>query len=245
LNLSEDYRDIVYNYFVLATPLLHYVPRGIPQYTDHGILHTTNVLNNVRNILNEYPVPFTIDEKFILALSCIFHDIGCLIDRENHNKTSVRILDGSDFDKLRKDLHPLHYKALIQTILAHSTNHNLLATADVLSKKIRLKAICAIFRLADACDQNSKRVNKLLFNILVKEKSLEELTQQIWNAHLNVENIVIKKTTIKLMVHDPLLARHCIDDLHAELPPINTALASVNLPTFNIELIDVSKIKSI
>jgi hypothetical protein len=168
-----------------------------------------------------------------------------MIDRENHNETSVRILDGSEFDALRADLGSIHYKALTQTILAHSKKYDLTSIADVLSKKIRLKTVCAIFRLADACDQNSKRVNKLLFKILVNEKSLAVPTQQIWKSHLNVENVIIEKTTIKMIVHDSAIAKHCIDHLRAELPAINDALTSVNLPTFEIEVIDISKNKTV
>ena len=143
------------------------------------------------------------------------------------------------------DLGAINYKALIQTILGHSKKFDLMTLGTDPAPEIRLKLICPIFRLADACDQSSRRVKVLLFKILVKERLLDEETKKIWNAHLNVENIVIKGTLIEPRVYNLELAKRCIEDLCAELPPINQALSSAALPTFTIQPLIVPKAKKL
>ena len=123
--------------------------------------------------------------------------LDVLLIAKNITQTSVRLLSRREFDGLRMDLGAINYKALIQTILGHSKKFDLMTLGTDPAPEIRLKLICPIFRLADTCDQSSRRVKVLLFKILVKERLLDEETKKIWNAHLNVENIVIKGTLIE------------------------------------------------
>jgi hypothetical protein len=226
----------------VATPLLHYVPSGIPGFTDHGTLHTVNVLRYIWHIEKEYPTKFTTEEKVILSLSSVFHDIGCIAAREKHNEASVRILSQKDFDMLRMDIGKTMYRALITTILAHSRAYDLMKVDLNLCPEIRLRFICAMFRLADACDQSASRVKELLFKILLHEKLLDKTSKDIWKAHLSVENILIKQTRIEPRVYSLKEANYCIQDLVSELTSINQALTSCSMPIYTIKPVKVKKV---
>ncbi len=222
-----------------VTPLLHRVSQAIPKFTDHGIIHTTNVLRHVHDLVLEYPVKFSNDEKFILALAAISHDIGCIGGREKHNEKTVRILEKQQFDFLRQDIGDLNFRALKQVILGHSKSFDLKNVGDDPSKDIRLKAITSFFRLADACDMSGARIKRLVLEIfldekIVGDKKLPQESEDIWKAHLQVENILIKKTDIQPQVYDLKAADYCIKSLNEELGPINETLKELGLPLFTL-----------
>lgn len=226
---------------VLVTPLLHWIPRGIPEHTDHGILHSTNVLRYIRDISNEYPIKFKEEERFILALSAVLHDLGCLTGRENHNEKTLKILAKNQFDLLRFLLGSLHYRVLQQVIIAHSRSFYLNQISDDPSPDIRLKFISAIFRLADACDISSLRVKKLLLEILVEEDLLDKTSEKIWKSHLQIENILIKETKIKPQIYNKTLAKTCLDALEEEIDSVNGVLSENSFPIFTLEPEEVER----
>jgi hypothetical protein len=231
-----------------VTPLLQRISQGIPNYTDHGIIHTNNVLRHVRDIVTEYPLTptFYSEEKFILALSAVLHDIGCIVDRKAHNEITVRMLERQEFNFLENLLQAEHLRVLKQVIVAHSRKYNFAEIGPDSSKEIRSKLISALFRLADACDVSGNRIKKLVLNILVDEKKLTDPGSiDIWNAHLQVENVMIKGTTIIPKVYNFELADYCIKSLEDELKPINLALSDLKLPTFSLrpELVEKSILK--
>lgn len=235
LKLTDDNKSVVIFVGNLITPLLHWIPRGIPEYTDHGILHSSNVLRNVRNLVTEYPVTFTEDEKYILALSAILHDIGCLIGRDSHNEKSIKILSKPQFETFRIEIGSLFYRALQVVIIAHSKNYDLNKIPADPSPDIRLKFISAIFRLADAIDVNALRVKELLLEILVDENLLDNASEAIWRSHLEIENILIEKNILKPQIYDITVAKHCLDELEKELSSINPILSKLNYPVFLLE----------
>lgn len=220
---------------VLVTPLLHHIPRGIPEYTDHGVLHSHNVLRYVRDIVKEYPKKFTEEERFILALSAVLHDIGCISGREKHSEKTVRILAKKRFNLFRDMLGPLFYRALEQVIVAHSKDFDLTSIPADPSPEIRLKVISAIFRLADACDISALRVKELLLEVLLEESQLDGKSEEIWRAHLEIENVLIKGTKIKPQIYNLKVAEYCLENLAEELKQINPILSAHELPIFLLE----------
>jgi len=232
LNLSEEYRSNIITTMARVTPLLSYIPRGIPGYTDHGILHSINVLGFIQDVVKEYPVEFSEEERHLLALASVLHDIGCIVKREKHNQITLQLLDKNRFRFLRQMIGALNYGALRQVILAHSREFDFAEIPKDPSRKIRLKLICPIFRLADACDIGQSRVMNLLFEILVEEGLLDVKSKKIWESHLAIENVLLEGTTIKPRVYDLKLAKYCIDELKDELQLINDALSEIDNPFF-------------
>jgi exopolyphosphatase/pppGpp-phosphohydrolase len=222
---------------IYVTPLLNRVSQGVPEFTDHGIIHTNNVLNNVCNLIQEYPVPvkFTEDERFLLVLAAITHDIGCVVSRDNHDEKSVKILQSKHFKFLLEAIGDLNFSALIKIIKWHRKKQDLEALGQDPCNEIRLKLISAIFRLADACDMSRSRINRLVMDILLEEKQLPVESEAIWKAHLQVEKIKITCNKIQPQVYSLELSKYCLTELEKELEPINQVLTKLGLPQFILD----------
>jgi len=235
LKLTEDHKSFVVYVADCVTPLLHYIPTGIPEYTDHGFLHSINVLRNIRDIVHEYPVKSEEEEKLILTLSTVLHDLGCIVKRKKHNERTIKILSKSRFDFLRFTLGKPLYRALEAVITAHSGEVDLGRIPDDPCPEIRLKLTIPIFRLADACDITSRRVKELLLQILVEEDLLNKKSKHIWRSHLEIENILVRGTQIRPQIYDRRLARYSLAKLSDELRVINKILSKHSLPIFTLE----------
>lgn len=229
---------------IYVTPLLNRVSQGVPEFTDHGIIHTNNVLSNVCDLIQEYPTPvkFTEVERFLLVLAAITHDIGCVVGRDNHDEKSVKMLQSNHFKFLLETIGDLNFRALIKIIKWHRKKQDLEAIGQDPCYEIRLKLIAAIFRLADACDMSGSRIKRLVMDILIEEKQLPLKSEEIWKAHLQIEKIKIKGNKIQPQVYNLKLANYCISELTQELAPINQVLTKLGLPQFILEPTEIDPI---
>lgn len=219
---------------VFVTPLLNRVSQGIPEFTDHGVIHTNNVLYNVCDLIKEYPIPvkFTEDERFLLSLAAITHDIGCVTGREEHGDKSAKMLRKPQFNFLLNNIGDLNFRALTKVIEWHSKKRDLETIGPDPCNEVRLKMIASIFRLADACDMSGARIKRLVMDILIEEKQLPADSEAIWKAHLQVEKIKINGNKIQPQVYNLELADYCLKEMTKELEPINRALTNLGLPSF-------------
>ncbi len=170
-----------------------------------------------------------------MALASILHDIGCIAGREKHGETTVKMLKTKHFDFLINEIQPMRMRALEQVIKAHSRSFDFKKVGPDPSNEIRLKLICPIFRLADACDLSGERIKRLVMEILIDAKTLKGKSRKIWEAHMNIENVLVEKTVIKPLVYDLNGAKYCLDSLKAELKPINDFLKSQRFAIFSLE----------
>ncbi|MDR0461316.1 MAG: HD domain-containing protein [Nitrososphaerota archaeon] len=209
----------------------------MPEFTDHGIIHTNNVLHNICNLIREYPIPekFTEDERFLLVLAAITHDIGCIVDRDTHEEKSIKMLQSNHFRFLLATIGALNFRALIKIIKWHRKTQDLETIGQDPCDEIRLKLIASIFRLADACDMSGSRIKCLVMDILIEERQLPAKSEAIWKAHLQVEKIKISRNKIQPQVYNLKLADYCLTELAQELEPINQVLTKLGLPQFTLE----------
>lgn len=135
----------------------------------------------------------------------------------------------------------IFYKALECVIIAHSNSYDLSRLPTDSTSEIRLKLICSIFRLADGCDISVNRIKKLLLEVLVEEKQLDEEIKSIWKSHLAIENIVIKGTMLIAKVYDCDEAKYCLDHLREDLSLINAFLSKNKFPVFELKIEVVDK----
>jgi len=211
------------------------MPRGIPEYTDHGVLHSNNVLRYIRDIMKEYPVELSEEERFILAICSFLHDIGCIVGREKHNERTITILSRKQFDFIRFLLGQTRYRALECVIIAHCRSFDLSKVPNDPSPEIRLKLISALFRLADACDVSAVRIKRVLLEVLIDEHLLDQKSEEIWKSHLQIENVLIKEHKIKPQIYDKKLAEPCLANMREELTSINLTLSELGHPVFILE----------
>ena len=84
--------------------------------TDHGPDHVRNVLNNVSDLLQGAPDYFKIIELYLLGLGVLFHDVGNLEGRSEHNRRIARF-----YDFVRQGIQFAQEKSLVvQISQAHS-----------------------------------------------------------------------------------------------------------------------------
>lgn len=173
-------------------PILGFLPRQIPDYTDHGPLHANRVMYRCLDlILQAVPgkelCPHMV---FLLCASAWVHDIGNIIDREKHRQHSARLVERLWKEHYFIMLSERETTAISQVIEMHDTNDPLdhLKTDYVLepgTPEVNLQLLAALLRLADACDIDNRRAPAIIFQ-LVKEK-LPEDSKIHWIAHQNVE----------------------------------------------------------
>ena len=135
-----------------------------PNLTDHGPDHIQHVLDNVFKLLDGELEYFSSIEHYIVGLSVLFHDVGNLNGRTDHNK---RI--GHFYDYVRPSPKFAQEKSLIVQIAqahtgeARNGSRNTLADVpDLLQlngEPIRARQIAAVVRFADELAEGPNRTS--------------------------------------------------------------------------------------
>lgn len=255
------------NLFKDMTEILRsYVPRGIPDFTDHGeghsgrieellkdlIIPTCNGSDNTSIHLNDY-------ECFCMMTSCWLHDIGCIVERKNHGIRSAQIvkelLDGTFTANGIQELE----SCIIKIISTHTDTDedkkkgilglsNLIKEMEVkLGEEeqiekitIKLQLIATLFRLADACDISATRAPSLIYK-LIKGTFKEDKSKDIWLAHSEIIKIAIdsKKCCFIIYVDNKARAQPVIEKFKKDIEEIKHILNSLKFQYTNIEIIEI------
>jgi hypothetical protein len=77
----------------LITDVLPEIARKQPSLTDHGPDHVKNVLDNVHALMGDETPKLAGMELYCLLLSILFHDVGNIIDRKQHQAEVSPIYD--------------------------------------------------------------------------------------------------------------------------------------------------------
>lgn len=135
--------------------------------TDHGPAHVRHVLDNVLKLLGEEIDHFSPIEHYILGLGVLFHDVGNLHGRKEHNK---RI--GEFHDHVRPEHGFDQEKFLVVQIAqahtgkARNGSRNTLTDVTPLSQldgePIRAREIAAIIRFADELAEGRQRTSEYM-----------------------------------------------------------------------------------
>ncbi len=93
--LHQRVRDSV---FVLKGMLERFLPR-FPDFTDHSILHSLDVLDYSNRLLgSEQIARLSPGECYVLIMACYLHDIGMGVGQKDFEEFSQKIEFGSYFD---------------------------------------------------------------------------------------------------------------------------------------------------
>lgn len=233
----EEHHNRNCNYVVTHVGvLLQYIQRGIPSFTDHGPQHSARVLGYLAQIADQYPVLLSSEDKMILAMGAVLHDIGCIAGRENHNEKSVEILGTRHFSSIRNRLTQESYRFLQEIIRAHSSSYDLLVLKNDGKRDSRLPFLCCLLRLADSCDISSDRIPRFVLEVLESLDILDSMSLNVWKSHLEVEKVYFEGTAIVVQVYDTNLAESWIDKIEAEVKLIKEVLESYSLPVFGVKI---------
>ena len=158
-------------YVTARTVLLENVVEEIrgaePNLTDHGPNHIHNVLENVFKLLESDFDYFSAIELYILGLSVLFHDVGNVEGRKDHNKRVAKY-----YDYVRKGHEFAHEKALIVRICRAHTGHAKNGSRNTLTdvpphsqldgEPVRSRELAAIVRFADELAEGPQRTSEYL-----------------------------------------------------------------------------------
>lgn len=180
-------------------------------FTNHGENHCTKVLEFVDNIIEICDlcgIRLTEAEKIILKCASWLHDLGRIREREDddsdHALESVKII------RILSDKGHLNLGAIKNeveyVVSTHSTKG--LNRLDNVEKErpisgvqegVRLKLLCALFKIADECDIDRLRAPKPVYDIL--EDKMPSTSMNHWLRHRNVIKVEIAYEEGKIIAH--------------------------------------------
>lgn len=211
---------------ILSTrPLLHYLPIGIPSYTDHGVLHSQNLMKLLCGFLDNWKgTAFTSEEKYLLSAAVWLHDIGCLLGREKHNEKSVELLKHPCFSFLDNFMNGDLKECLKNIIISHSSKYDINKIPETpINRNVRLDLCCVTFRLLDGCDITDARTKPILFEILSSCNLIDPDSKDFWESHLSTIGSVFNGNEINVTyrVGKQKQAEVLVNHLKADLEVLN------------------------
>ncbi len=151
----------------LLDDILDNIRGSEPHLTDHGPRHIEHVLKNVFKLLEGDLQHFNPLEHYILGLSVLFHDVGNLYERKDHNKRIARFYDYvRTADKFAQEKALVVQIAQAHTGEALNGSRNTLADVPPLSQldgePIKAREIAALVRLADELAEGRQRTSEYM-----------------------------------------------------------------------------------
>lgn len=138
-----------------------------PNLTDHGPRHIQHVLENVFKLLEHDLDYFRPIEHYVLGLGVLFHDVGNLLGRRDHDKRIAQF-----YDHIRgEDEYAQEKSVVVRISQAHSgktRDGSLNTLADVPKTSqldgwpVRAREVAAIVRFADELAEGPRRTSSYM-----------------------------------------------------------------------------------
>lgn len=150
--------------------IVEHIDRAEPNLTDHGPRHLADVMQRCHQLLTLGKDDLTAEELYILCVSILFHDVGNLHGRAEHQRKIGGIY------KYVRGLDPRfsgERNAVLAVAGAHTgtTRDGKRDTLKSLDRQtfqgasVRIREIAAILRLADELAEGQHRTSAYLLNI--------------------------------------------------------------------------------
>ncbi|MGE5556721.1 MAG: hypothetical protein ACM3UY_10780 [Methanocella sp.] len=244
-NLTEQHKVKIQETVSFVRQVLGFLPRAVPDYTDHGIQHSLNLMtifNNYSLNISKLGYTFTEQENYLLTLAIWIHDIGLLITKEEekskHNENSIKVMESHEFTMLEDILGKDVFRCLKYVVKFHSshTDLNLVPKHEIIPN-VRLRLICAVFRLLDGCDITSARTTRVLYNLLAANGLLKADSIPFWKAHLSISSAVFQGNDLIVDCDNLEDAKLLTSHLEKDLVPINKILSEEKFPEFKFSVV--------
>jgi hypothetical protein len=222
-NLRQD--DLLYLIQSYSEQFLTFIHRNIRDYSSHGPDHTLHIIANLNEFVPNWGITLSQDEALLLYLSAWVHDIGCIKDREHHHEVSAALLLGKK--NIVESLGERYTTCMKYVILAHRARYQIESVPEVY-EGVRLRLICAIFRLMDACEICYKKCPEDVFNVI--SRSLRGKSRTIWIGHMNILSLKYRNPNIVILVNEQDKCQFIIDDLKTEIGTIAETFQNNGLP---------------
>jgi|WetSurMetagenome_2_1015567.scaffolds.fasta_scaffold14635_1 hypothetical protein len=208
-----------------AESFLRFAPRKIQNFPSHGVDHSVSIIRMINSFPEEWGIKLTRTERFILYAAAWLHDIGCVKDRTPHNKISVDILMNSEsicdfFNSLDSDLLFI----LEYVIESHSSSYDIM-TVPAGRGAVRVRLICAIFRLLDACEITNFKCPKSVYteikdDLKTPDGSVDTDAIEFWEGHMNIKDLGFFKPEIVVLVNHARKSKKITDRLVREIESV-------------------------
>jgi HD superfamily phosphodiesterase len=198
---KDFYTDYHHARNYLMQDVLPYIKAIEPNLTDHGEKHIKNVLDNAWRLLDKDINKLTCHDLYILCLSILFHDVGNINGREDHNK---KVLDV--YNEIRKNntKFNLEKHLILKSVKAHcgKTDSGSLDTLKeieerefLLGEPVQLREISSILRFADELAEGPQRTSDYLF----KTNKISEHSK-IYHKYAQITNISIDRGNQRIVL---------------------------------------------
>lgn len=231
-----------------VTPILNYIHRGVPDYTIHGTDHCREIESLARDILKKCNSKTrrcntSSYEEYLVLASAWLHDLGNILGRDNHNKTSCDIIDQLG-TKYIWGLAPNAVELVKWVCFAHAVNVPIEKVEETVNVegKVKLRFLAALFRLLDASDMANRRAPLPVYE-LIKEK-LDEETQKHWTSHQAILDISYPEDSesIVITVIDKDKAQFAVDIFNQKFESVRNTLISYEFPWRKFDIVQIEKV---
>jgi len=151
------------------------VMSGFPGGNDHGPAHIVRVLEYLGQLIGEDMLsvldPY---ELFIAMMAILWHDVGILQGRDQHARTSESLLnvDSNDylFNDEDRELTRIAVASHSSSIDIEEKCSGFLEEQTVRGRKIRIRMVSALVRLADEMDEDVRRAEPSVAKLFERSK---------------------------------------------------------------------------
>ncbi len=239
--ISEIQSDSLKMVAIYAEQFLRFMPRNIKNFPSHGLDHSINIIKLTDCFIENWGISVTEDEKYLLYLAAWLHDIGCISDREHHNEVSFKILARDE--GACNSINYVNPSALVQLkyiINSHSSSYNIDDVPETING-VRLKLICSVFRLLDACEICCTKCPRAVFEEIAPTLEDDLIARSYWDGHMRIQSVVYKDPDIFILTRDPNQnSENIIDRLRKEIDSIKPIFQENGLHIPNVVVMDDS-----
>jgi hypothetical protein len=195
-----------------------------PSLTDHGASHVANVLKNAWQLLTYHDAgkkmetikKFTALDLYVLCLSVLFHDVGNINGRSNHNR---KVLNVYNYVRNNSSKYYDEKRLITKTAEVHCGETNTGSRDTLLDignelyplsgNPIKLLEISSILRFADELAEGPQRTSDYL---LRTDKITPE--SQIYHKYADITHIFIDRDGGRIVLrYDINIKNETIDSL--------------------------------
>lgn len=215
-----------------AEKFLRFVPRSIPNYPSHGVDHSKNIIELLDFFLENWSIGLSEKEVYLLYLAAWLHDVGIIINRDDHNNHSAAIISKSEYlsTQLGKEIQTL----VVWVVKAHSNKFEIETVPEEICE-VRLRFISSIFRIMDACEIVYDKCPTEVYECI--KDQLNEENIGYWQGHMSIIGITYKKPYILFYVTDVDKSMLLISHLKDEIEAVKEIFIKNNLDVPLIEIL--------
>jgi len=233
IECTPDQRMLLYLIECYSGQFLTFIPRSNPDLSSHGFDHTLNIISNLNNFIINWNIELNQDEALLLYLAAWTHDIGCINGREKHHEISASLLLSNV--NVVESLTERYAICLKYIILSHRYKKYNIADVPFQYENIRLRMICAIFRLMDACEICYPRCPRAVYDVI--KDTLDDEATKFWIGHMNILGLKFSNPGIRISVNEREKCQFIIDSVCEEIDSIAETFNLLKIPVPTVTII--------